>query len=266
MPNVEKLPPNNENRKLERLALEEETVGVDEQAFESWRIFKIMAEFVEGFELLRKYGLSATFFGSARCELGDKTYENAAALSKKLAEHGFAVVTGGGFGVMEAANRGAKEAGGVSIGLNIQLPHEQLLNRYTTVAKSFHYFFTRKVMLAYAAEVYIFFPGGFGTMDEFFEIATLVQTRKISPVPIVLFGKEYWTPLLSWIQREFVEHSKTIDPEDATLYHLVDSVDEAFDYIQKSIEIPEFAPRVSRRRTTRLAGGPPSSSCAGGID
>ena len=203
----------------------------ENRPLESWRIFKIMAEFVLGFELLGRYGLAATFFGTARCQFGDKIYQNTQKLAGMLAEEGFTIFTGGASGVMEAANRGAHEVGGNSVGLNIDLPDEQSLNQYTTDSEKFHYFFTRKVMLAFASEVYIFFPGGFGTLDEFFEIATLVQTKKIKPVPIVLVNREYWQPLLTWIEKDLYEKHHVINEEDTQIYHLTDTVDEAFQII-----------------------------------
>jgi hypothetical protein len=195
-----------------------------------------MAEFVSGFEVLRRHALAATFFGTARCEFGDKIYNMAAELAKMLSQEGFTIITGGGGGVMEAANRGAFESGGDSVGLNIHLPKEQVLNQFTTDSESFHYFFTRKVMLSFASEVYVFFPGGFGTLDEFFEIATLIQTKKIKPVPIVLVGKEYWEPLLKWIERDLYGHYKAIDKEDMDIYHLADSIETAFDYVMKTVK------------------------------
>lgn len=194
---------------------------------ESWRIFKIMSEFVSGFEVLRRYSKAATFFGSSRTGPGDKIYQQAMELAGKLAKDGFTVITGGGGGVMEAANRGAYEAGGKSVGLNIELPRDQILNKYVTDSEGFHYFFTRKVMLAFSSEVYIFLPGGFGTLDEFSELATLIQTRKIQPLPLILIGRDYWEPLLAWIKISLLEHYKTVDREDMEIYHLVDSVEEA---------------------------------------
>ncbi|MBX9906482.1 TIGR00730 family Rossman fold protein [Patescibacteria group bacterium] len=202
-------------------------------AVQSWRIFRIMSEFVSGFEILRKYGLAVTFFGSARRHAGDDVYQDAEDLAAKLAKAGFAIITGGGPGVMEAANVGAFKVGGHSVGLNIELPMEQSLNPYTTDTEKFHFFFIRKVMLSFAAEVYVYFPGGFGTMDELFEIITLVQTKKITPVPIILYGKEYWTPLLSWIEETMYKKYKMIDKEDMDIFHLVDSVEEAYEYIVK---------------------------------
>lgn len=206
-------------------------------AIQSWRIFRIMSEFVSGFELLRRYGLAATFFGTARCQAGDEVYKASEELAAKLAKSGFAIITGGGPGVMEAANVGAFKVGGKSVGINIELPMEQRLNPYTTDAEHFHFFFTRKVMLSFASEVYVYFPGGFGTLDELFEIITLVQTKKISRIPIVLYGKDYWTPLLKWIDEVLYKKYKTISKEDVAIYHLVDSVDEAHDYIMKHADL-----------------------------
>ncbi|MEK7121939.1 MAG: TIGR00730 family Rossman fold protein, partial [Patescibacteria group bacterium] len=198
---------------------------------ESWRIFKIMSEFIEGFDIIRRYGLAATFFGSTRTSIEDEMCIRAEELSKRLAKKGFAIITGGSSGVMQAANKGAFEAGGVSVGLNINLPDLQTYNPYLTEKSSFDHFFVRKVMLTYASEVYVYFPGGFGTLDEFFEIVTLVQTKKIKKIPIVLFGKEYWEPLLAFIENKLYREYGAIDEGDMKLYTLVDSVDEAYDYI-----------------------------------
>lgn len=202
-------------------------------AVESWRVFRIMAEFVEGFELLRKYGLAVTMYGSARCGAGEENYKAAEDLAAKLAKKGFAVITGGGPGIMEAANVGAFKVGGRSVGFNIELPYEQKLNPYTTESLNFDFFFSRKVMLAFASEAYIYFPGGFGTMDEFFEMLTLIQTKKIERIPIVLYGKEYWNPLISWFEKDLLKKYKTISKEDLDLIKVVDSVDEAYKYIVK---------------------------------
>ncbi len=207
----------------------------DGDAVESWRIFRIMSEFVSGFELLRKYGLAATFFGTARCEAGGEIYKASENLAAKLAKSGFAIITGGGPGVMEAANVGAFKVGGKSVGINIELPMEQRLNPYTTASEHFHFFFTRKVMLSFASEVYVYFPGGFGTLDEFFELVTLVQTKKIDRIPIIVYGKEYWTPLLKWIDETLYKKNKSITKDDMEIYHLVDSVDEAYEYIMKKV-------------------------------
>src|SRR3990167_5563967 len=198
---------------------------------ESWRIFKIMAEFIEGFDIIRRYGLAVTFFGGTRTTLEDDICKHATELAGRLAKKGFAVITGGASGVMQAANKGAFEAGGASVGLNIDLPNGQGYNPYLTDKFEFEHFFVRKTMLTYASEVYVYFPGGFGALDEFFEIVTLIQTEKIRKVPIVLFGKAYWTPLLDFIEKTLYEKHKAIDKKDMELYVLVDSVDEAFEYI-----------------------------------
>ena len=198
---------------------------------ESWRVFKIMSEFVEGFDIIRRYGLAATFFGSARASFDDDIYKHATELASRLAKKGFAVITGGSAGVMQAANKGAFDAGGSSVGLNINLPDAQKYNPYLTEKFGFDHFFVRKVMLTYASEVYVYFPGGFGTLDEFFEIVTLVQTKKIRAVPIILFGKNYWEPLLTFIEKTLYQEHKAINEEDMKLYTLVDSVEEAYDYI-----------------------------------
>ncbi len=202
---------------------------------ESWRVFKIMSEFVEGFDLIRRYGLAVSFFGSARTSLGEDSYKDAEELAARLAKKGFAVITGGSSGIMQAANKGAFEAGGASVGLNINLPEAQMYNPYLTEKFGFDHFFVRKVMLTYASEVYIYFPGGYGTLDEFFEIITLVQTKKIRSVPIILFGKKYWEPLLGFIEKTLYEESSAIDKDDMKLYTLVDTVDEAYDYILANV-------------------------------
>ncbi len=198
---------------------------------ESWRVFKIMSEFIEGFDIIRRYGLAASFFGSSRATLGDDSYASAEELARRLAKKGFAIVTGGSAGIMQAANKGAFEAGGASVGLNVNLPDGQQYNPYLTEKFVFDHFFVRKVMLTYASEVYVYFPGGFGTLDEFFEIVTLVQTKKIRSVPILLYGRDYWEPLLGFIEKTIYEKHSAINKGDMELYTLVDSVDEAYDYI-----------------------------------
>lgn len=202
---------------------------------ESWRVFKIMSEFIEGFDIIRRYGLAVTIFGSSRASLEDVNYTSAEELSKRLAKKGFAIITGGSAGVMQAANKGAFETGGVSVGLNINLPDVQTYNPYLTEKFGFDHFFVRKVMLTYASEAYVYFPGGFGTLDEFFEIVTLVQTKKIRKVPIILFGKHFWEPLLAFIKKSLYEEDKSIDEEDMNLYTVVDSVDEAYNYIIENV-------------------------------
>ena len=200
------------------------------------RLTRITQEFAKGFHFLKNYGKSATFFGSARCVTGDKHYEEAKKLASLLVGDDFAVITGGGPGIMEAANKGASEAGGQSAGINIQLDHTQNVNPYVKRSISFNYFFARKVMLAFASEVYIFFAGGFGTLDEFFEMVTLVQTRKIDPIPIILVGKEYWTPLLKWIEKDLYEKRGNIDKEDMKIYRLVKDAKEARKVIKKLVK------------------------------
>jgi uncharacterized protein (TIGR00730 family) len=201
------------------------------RSIESWRVFKIMSEFVEGFDIIRKYGLAVSFFGSARTVPEDEMYSRAEELASRLSKKGFAVITGGSSGIMQAANKGAFEVGGASVGLNISLPDAQIYNPYLTERFGFDHFFVRKVLLTYASEVYVYFPGGFGTLDEFFEIVTLVQTKKIRKVPIVLFGKSYWEPLLAFIEKKLCKELGTIGEGDLVLYKLVDSIDEAYDYI-----------------------------------
>ncbi len=202
---------------------------------ESWRVFKIMAEFVDGFDLLKKYGLTATFFGSVRTEPGDPAYEAAVALGDRLAKAGYTIITGGSAGIMEAGNKGAHQAGGSSVGLNIRLADSQASNAFLTDTFTFDHFFVRKVMLAFASEVYVYFQGGFGTLDEFTEIVTLVQTKKIKPVPIVLYGKEFWTPIVDLFRNHLLAKYATISEEDMALFVVVDSVDEAFEYIKKNV-------------------------------
>ncbi len=211
--------------------IDRELLRGESEEISSWRIFKIMAELISGFELLRKFSLAATFYGSARFGLDNAYSKDTIILSEKLSKIGFAIITGGGNGIMAAANKGAYDAGGHSIGLNIDLPAEQAVNLYLTVSERFHYFFTRRVMLAFASEVYIFMPGGFGTLDEFFELITLVQTKKIKRVPIILFGKNYWEPLVGWFRTELLERQRTISKEDLDLFYVVDSVDEAYSIV-----------------------------------
>jgi len=202
---------------------------------DSWRIFKIMSEFVEGFEMIRKYKKAVTFFGSARCGLDDEIYEEANKLSRLLSKDGFAVITGGGPGIMEAANSGAFQAGGKSVGLNIEMPIGEGHNTAVHDSFNFHYFFTRKVMLTFASEAYIYFPGGFGTLDELFELMTLVKTGKIRHIPIILYGKEFWSPLLKWFDESLLIKHQTISESDTKIYTLVDSVEEAHEVISKKV-------------------------------
>jgi len=206
----------------------------------NWRIFRIMAEFVEGFEFLAPLRKEVTFFGSARLEEHDRWYKEAQKLGRLLGEHGFTVITGGGPGIMEAGNRGAYDAGAESIGLDIELPEKQRRNPYVKRGIGFHYFFTRKVMLSASAQAYIFFPGGLGTLDEFFEMTTLIQTRKMEPVPIVCVGQEFWGPLDEWIRGVMLGKYETISPEDRNIYDIVNSAEAAFELIKDSKERKYF--------------------------
>ena len=206
----------------------------------NWRIFRIMSEFVDGFEFLYPLRKEVTFFGSARFPEGHKWYEESRKLGRMLAENQFTVITGGGPGIMEAGNRGAYEGGGESIGLDIELPTEQRRNAYVKKGIGFNYFFTRKVMLSASAQAYVFFPGGFGTLDEFFEMITLIQTKKMNPVPAICMGKSFWGPLESWIEQSLVHEFQTISPEDINLYTVVDTAQEAFDIIKESKERKYF--------------------------
>ena len=206
-----------------------------------WRVFRIMAEFIDGFQFLADFKKTVTFFGSARFQEGYRWYEEARTLGRLLGEAGFGVVTGGGPGIMEAGNRGAVEGNGESIGLNIKLPYEQRINSYVRKGVGFHYFFVRKVMLSYAAQAYVYFPGGFGTLDEMFELITLIQTKKIPlAIPVLLMGKEFWGPLTDWINKEVYGKFKAIDEADQKIYKVVDSAEEAFEIIKNSSERTEF--------------------------
>lgn len=189
-----------------------------------------MGEFVHAFDSLAEVGAAVTFFGSARTAESDPMYQAARELGGRLANAGFAVVTGGGPGIMEAANRGAFEADGLSIGCNIELPKEQVLNRYVNISVNFRYFFCRKTMFVKYSEGFVLFPGGYGTLDEFFEAATLIQTRKIPSFPVVLFGSHYWKGLLDWMKHS-LGRSGMIDADDLDLFHLTDSPEEACDFL-----------------------------------
>lgn len=202
----------------------------------TWRIFRIMAEFVEGFQFLSTTKNEVTIFGSTRIPPTHRWYGVAVQLGKLLGAHGFTVVTGGGPGIMEAANKGAYEAGAESIGLNIQLPHEQRVNPYVTRSRAFHYFFTRKVMLAASAQAYVYFPGGFGTLDELFEILTLIQTKKSERIQVVLVGHEYWDPLVNWLTMSVLGTFDAVSREDLQIFTVVDTAEDAFDLIKSSQE------------------------------
>ncbi len=201
---------------------------------ESWRLFKIIGEFVEGVENLHEIGPAVSFFGSARVKPEDPVYqltENTAALFVK---NNFSVITGGGGGVMEAANKGAAEAGGKSIGLNIILPFEQKPNPYANIQLEFKYFFIRKVMFVKYAMAYIIMPGGFGTLDELFEAVTLIQTHRIKPLPVILVGSEYWSGLVDWIKARMLAENR-ISPEDLDILQVMDEPEEIVKYVQKVV-------------------------------
>lgn len=203
---------------------------------ESWRIFKIIGEFVEGVESLYGIGPAVSIFGSARTSPDDPVYKTAEKIAAMLVKNNFAVITGGGGGIMEAANKGATKAGGRSIGLNIILPREQKPNRYSNIKVEFNYFFIRKVMFIKYASAYIIMPGGLGTLDEFFEAATLIQTQRIKPLPIILVGSDYWSGLLDWIRNQLVKTLK-ISPEDMDIFQVMDSPDEIVKTIKRVVII-----------------------------
>jgi uncharacterized protein (TIGR00730 family) len=207
---------------------------------ESWRIFRIMAEFVDGFEALTPVEKAVTIFGSARTKPDEKNYLAAQETGRLLAKNKFAVITGGGPGIMEAANKGAFEAGGTSVGCNISLPQEQEANKYLTISLDFHYFYARKVMFVKYAEAFICFPGGYGTLDEFFETITLIQTLKIEPFPIILFGKDYWGGLVEWMRKTL--RPRFIDGEDLDIFKVVDTPAEAVKWVKAGTKKPWWKP------------------------
>lgn len=211
---------------------------------ETWRLFRIISEFVDGFEAMSEIGPAVSVFGSARTSESDPYYQMARDCGRKIVERQIAVITGGGPGIMEAANRGAKEAGGVSVGLNINLPMEQAPNPYQTHALSFRYFFIRKVMFVKYACGFVIFPGGFGTLDEFFESLTLIQTHKINPFPVVCVGKDFWGELIDWTRRTMAERYATISPEDMDLLYLTDDVDEAVERVVNAFDLSAWRAQV----------------------
>lgn len=203
----------------------------------SWRLFRIMSEFVDGFEFLSRLQRTVTIFGSARLPEDSPFYGKAQEFAERLAREKFTVITGGGPGIMEAANRGAMEGNGLSVGLNIELPLEQEFNKYVKQGMGFHFFFSRKFMLDYSALAYVYFPGGYGTLDELFTVLTLIQTGKAErDVPVILFGVEYWKPLCEWIKSSLDQHYHLIAHDDLNIWHLTDDVDEALDIICKACD------------------------------
>lgn len=209
----------------------------------SWQIFKVMGEFVKGFETLNSIGPCVSIFGSARTKPSNKYYKHATQIAKKLTEKGYGIITGGGPGIMEAANKGAFLGDGRSVGLNITLPHEQHYNKFIDYDKiiNFDYFFVRKVMFVKYAQGFVVMPGGFGTMDEFFEAITLMQTEKISDFPVVLFGSEYWKGLIDWIQNTMLAE-EYISASDMDRFTIVDTVDEAVDFIDNFYAESDLSP------------------------
>jgi uncharacterized protein (TIGR00730 family) len=199
---------------------------------DSWRVFRIISEFVEGFEELSGVGNCVTMFGSARSKEGDQEYELARQIAKLLVESGYGVITGGGPGIMEAGNRGAAEACGTSIGLNIDLPFEQKPNPYANIKLDFRYFFIRKVMFVKYAKAFVILPGGFGTLDELWEALTLIQTHRIGEFPVILVDSSYWQGLIDWIKGTILEQGK-ISEEDMLLFQIVDSPQEVLEQIRR---------------------------------
>lgn len=211
---------------------------------DSWALFKIMSEFVHGYERMSEIGPCVSVFGSARVKPGDKYYELTVKVSEKIVEKGFGVITGGGPGIMEAGNKGAHQGGGTSVGLNIDLPFEQHDNPYIDKDKvlDFDYFFVRKVMFVKYSQGFVVMPGGFGTLDELFEAITLIQTRKIDKFPIILVGKDYWSGLLDWIKKTLSDDYETINPEDLDLIQLVDSEEEVADILDDFYDKFDLSP------------------------
>jgi uncharacterized protein (TIGR00730 family) len=219
---------------LQRPKYDRPTPRVPEQSRftkeDPWRVLRIMGEFVHAFDALAEVGSAITFFGSARTGERDPMYRAARDLARRLAGAGFAIMTGGGPGIMEAANRGAKDAGGLSVGCNIELPHEQSTNPYVDLSVNFRYFFCRKTVLAKYSEGFVMFPGGFGTLDELFEALTLMQTGKMPHFPVILFNSGYWAGLLTWLA-ECLRVSHRIDPTDLDLFRVTDSTEEACEFL-----------------------------------
>jgi uncharacterized protein (TIGR00730 family) len=214
---------------------------------ESWRVFRILGEFIGGFDALATVTRGVSIFGSARTREDDPLYKAAHQTAYLLGAAGFEIITGGGPGIMEAANRGAHDAGAVSIGCNIELPHEQIPNRFQNRSLTFKYFFVRKTMFIKYSNAYIIFPGGFGTMDELFEALTLIQTRKIRNFPVVLFGSQYWRGMLAWLTSTML-NEKMIGTEDLGLIHLTDSPRDAVDFIIKTCYTDLAAKSTPKRR------------------
>jgi len=227
MSSTNKVPENKNNNPLIRSDIQEKEVEA--------HLERIHQEFSDGFDFLAKYPKSVTIFGSSLAKQDSEHYKKAYELGGRIASDlKYAVITGGGPGIMEAANKGAYEANGVSVGLNISLPHEHSTNPYVTRSIKFAYFFSRKTMLTFAAEAYVYFPGGFGTFDELFSILTLIQTGKIPHVPVILFGSDFWNPIKAVIVKTLLETYHTIEDNDINIFHITDSVDDAISIIKKA--------------------------------
>jgi uncharacterized protein (TIGR00730 family) len=240
---------NPQRRTEDERLLQRQPTNLQEMSKEAWRVFRIMGEFVEGFETLAHLGPAVSIFGSARTLPDDAMYAAAEETARRLAQAGFAIITGGGPGIMEAANRGARDAGGESVGCNIELPFEQGTNAFVETSINFHYFFVRKTMFVKYAEAFVIFPGGFGTMDELFEALTLIQTRKVQHFPVVLFGREYWGGMLEWIERSMLAEGK-ISPADLDIFMVTDSPATAVSAIVESYDA-----EVARRAAEDGNGG-----------
>lgn len=216
------------------------------RADSSWRMFKIMSEFVDGFEKMEQFGPCISIFGSARTKVNNPHYKLAESIAEKLAKEGYGIITGGGPGIMEAGNKGAKKAKGRSVGLHIELHHEQDWNKYIDPDKLliFKYFFARKVMFIRYAQAFIFMPGGFGTMDESFEVLTLIQTNKVDQVPVIFIGQDYWKGLLDWIKNTMLKKEANISAKDLDLFHVTDDPNKVVKIINDFYKKSELRPNM----------------------
>ncbi len=222
-------------------------IGRELRREDPWRIFRIMAEFVDGFSIMSRVGPAVSMFGSARIKPGTKMYKDGVETGRLLSKAGYSVITGGGPSIMEAGNKGAFLAGGESIGLNIELPFEQKPNPYVTTMINFHYFFSRKVMFVKYAKAFVIFPGGFGTFDEFFESMTLIQTKRIEKFPVILYGSKYWKGLLDWLEGSVLK-SGCIDPADLKIYKVADSPQAVLKHIKNFYgKKKQLAPKKSNK-------------------
>lgn len=235
------------NEETSKEPLPPELTGIEIHKIIKEKVHRIDREFTQGFEFINNYAKSVTFFGSARFTENNVHYQQARTLAQKISELGYTILTGGGGGIMEAANRGAYEIGNPSVGLNIRLAKKQGSNAYTTDSIQFDYFFARKVALSFAAEAYIFFPGGFGTLDEMFEILTLIQTRKIRKVPIILVGHDYWDDLQVFIKNVMYGRHRTINLEDMDLYTITDDAEEILEIVKKVPIKPMLRPNMHNK-------------------